>query len=86
MLKRRIAGVMLGIGCTIGLADRVYEGSKIEGPSHHSEIFYLSVNSYDENGEKHDDRVGDIFLAGLCIGALMSVLPRKELLKTAPSN
>jgi hypothetical protein len=56
LLKYAVAGVGL-----IGVGERLAEGSEIDGPQAHSEVFYVSVNNH-ETGEKQDDRIGDAFL------------------------
>ncbi len=50
--------------------DRHDPAYTLEGPPQGSEVLYVSVNSYDPTGEKHDDRVGD----ALIVATIGSVL------------
>jgi len=55
-----ISGVALGERL-LDPFDRHDQNYTLEGPQRPSDVFYLSVNSY-EGGEKHDDRLGDLML------------------------
>ena len=73
MNKRRL---FFGITCAasaIGLGLRIEGGTEIEGPQHHSEVLYVSANRY-QDGHKEDDRLGDVFLAGIVLGGLGALL------------
>ena len=51
----------------------------LEGPTAFSEVFYASINWYDANGNKHDDREGDLLLletVAYGIGALATRVGR----------
>jgi len=54
----------------------------LEGPQHRSEVFYLSSNWYDEQGNKHDDRTGDVILATTLLSTLgaaaLSTQPKQD--------
>lgn len=67
ILKNVLLATCLASG--MGIAERVADPFErhntnyaVEGPEGHSEVFYVSTNWYDESGEKHDDRFGDLLL------------------------
>lgn len=70
-MRKAVAGLALLSAASFGgVAERVVDpfdrhdnDHTIEGPASHSEVFYMSVNTYDGNGEKHDDRAGDAMIA-----------------------
>lgn len=60
----------------VGIADRIADpigwhehNYTMEGPKH-TEGFYVSVNWYDQNGNKHDDRAGDALLAAAALSGV----------------
>jgi hypothetical protein len=83
-----IKGVVFaaGLGSSLGLAERTidpfdrheYEYT-IDGPQQRSDVFYVSVNGYDEHDNKHDDRLGDGLLMLTIAAGLGSLLLKTEL-------
>lgn len=74
MILRRVIGGGLLIAGSLTLADRIGEGSVIEGPERYSEVPHMSVNRY-VDGEKQDDRTGDLGLGLAALGLLCLVFP-----------
>lgn len=89
MNKRRALSLVVAVAGLVGIGERLAGGSVIEGPKSYTEVFYVSVNRYDPDGTKHDDRLGDaaLFLtfAGLGGVALRDKKPkmRNEMVDTS---
>lgn len=87
---RLLAGALLAASVTSGVAlaeriadpfDRYEPPYTLEGPPMHSETFYVSVNWYDSEGNKHDDRAGDAMIAltlASSLGALAAEMSQRD--------
>lgn len=71
---------------TLALAERVADpidihaqDYTIEGPSHPSDVFYASVNYYDAEGGKRDDRPGDALMITAMAGMLVYIVLKPDL-------
>ena len=68
----------------IGTAERIIDPFErhahdytLEGPSGHSEVsFARSSNWYDDEGKKHDDRLGDLLIVSTIAGAAGTIALR----------
>jgi hypothetical protein len=78
LLRNVLLVTMLVSG--VGLAERITDPFErhehdftLEGPRQNSEVFYVSSNWYDEEGNQHDDRSGDALIAGIALSGLVVI-------------
>jgi hypothetical protein len=92
---KAVSGILLAlcVSSSAGLAERIADPFErhglsytLEGPQTHSEVFYLSSNWYDNNGEKHDDRTGDLLLITSLASGLGAIALRFRAEYPAPST
>lgn len=79
---RVVSNILLAasLSAGVGLAERIADpfdrdpvSYRLEVPQKQSEVFYVSSNYDDANGEKHDDRVGDLLLGTAIVSAIGAV-------------
>lgn len=76
----RLLGGTIATISLVGLGERIADpfnsfGNNyvIEGPQSHDGPFYASINWYDEEGKKHNDRTGDALILSAIGGGLVAL-------------